>query len=103
MRAQLTVIANVDQQSALVECKLLELEVSELREALESERKHLVLDEVVNVIYRARAIASAFGLTESVLDEYATMKGAIRSRIGKSKAMELYIARGVTAARDDEA
>lgn len=83
------------QSSAMVACKLLELEMLELREALNGEHRHLVLDEVCDVIFRAREVAASLGITESMLDEYTALKNCVRTRVGKNKSMELHIAQGI--------
>lgn len=78
------------------ELALLHAEQVELEEAVVLEERHLVLDEVVDVIYRARQVAAAFGITAGMLERYAEYKGALRAVHRKDKELEHYIAFGIT-------
>lgn len=75
--------------------RLLQAEQIELEAAVDSHQRHLILDEVTDVIYRARELAFAAGLTPEMLSRYATYKGQLRAALRKDKELELYIASGV--------
>lgn len=84
--------------TALLELRLLQAEVAELVEAVNSGAQHDILDEVVDVLYRARAVAVGAGVSVKMLDEYAHFKSKLRSHIGKDKSLEECVARGILAA-----
>lgn len=72
-------------------------EVTELLEALSTSDAAAILDEVVDVIYRAREVAGVYGVTVEMIDDYAFLKHKLRSRLGKDKHMEAHVALGVVA------
>lgn len=78
-----------------IELKLLQAEVGELTAAVAAGRVCDVLDEVVDVLYRARAVAVEAGLPVEALDEYGHFKSKLRAHLGKDKRLEEHVARGV--------
>lgn len=82
--------------------KLLQAEVLELVEAVNEQDVAAVLDEVTDVIFRARQLASDFGLDCRVLDQYAEYKGRLRRSGGKDKTLELTICKGLLTERGSE-
>lgn len=88
----------VPLNTALLELRLLQAEVAELVEAVNSGAQHNVLDEVVDVLYRARAVAVGAGVSVEMLDEHAHFKTKLRSHIGKDTNLEECVARGIIAA-----
>lgn len=83
--------------------KLLQAEVLELIEAVDEQDIAAVLDEVTDVIFRARQLANEFGLDCRVLDQYAEYKGRLRRSVGKDKVLELTICKGLLAERGSTA
>lgn len=86
--------------TALIELRLLQAEVAELVEAVNSGAQHDVLDEVADVLYRARAVAVGAGISVEMLDEYSRFKSKLRSHVGKDKNLEECVARGIIAAHN---
>lgn len=73
----------------------LKAEFNELVDAAAGGSAHEVLDEVADVLFRARELAQLFGITTEMLSTYCEHKGRIRSYLVRNKSLELYIARGI--------
>lgn len=85
-------VVNRSRESAHRCCE----EAVELKHAIATRDKALILDEIVDVLYFVRQIGLEYGITVSMVQKYAARKSNIRQTSGRDKALEIALARLIT-------